>query len=320
MKIVRVFTALAVAVGTATTALAQGYPTKPVHLIVGLPPGSVPDTIARSLSSKLSEAWGQPIVIENRLGAAGVIAAGVVARSPADGHTLLVHGAYAVNAALAPNLPYDPLKDFVAITPLASQPFVLIVGLASGVRTVAELIAAAKVKPGQLNYGSPGIGSLPHLGVESFKLTTGIDVAHVPYKGPAEVITDLIAGRITFAYSPIQIALPHIRSGRLSALGVSGERRSSLLPDVPTLAEAGVSGFTPTLSVGVWAPAGTPADVVDRISRDVSRALATPDARDELAKLGAEPMRMSPSEFAQFIRREIHEMTRIVKAAGITPE
>lgn len=320
MRIVRAFVASVVTFGAAATALAQGYPTRPVHVIVGFPPGTVPDTVARTLSPKLKETWGQPLVVENRLGAGGVVAASGVAKSPADGHTLLVHGAYAVNAALAPNLPYDPLKDFVGIAPLARQPFVLIAGAASGAKTVAELIAAAKAKPARLDYGSVGIGTLPHLGVESFRLAVGIDVVHVPYKGPAEVITDMIAGRIAFAYSPLQLALPHIRAGKLYALAVSGDRRSRLLPDVPTTAEAGVPGFSPTLTVGLWAPAGTPGTVVDQISKDVARALATPEVRDQLMKLGDERLTMTPAEFAQFVRREIEDLTRIVRAAGIKPE
>jgi tripartite-type tricarboxylate transporter receptor subunit TctC len=320
MKLVEALVALVALLGLAASALAQSYPTRPVRVIVGFTPGGVVDITTRIISPRLADYWGQPVVVENRPGATGVIGANLVARSPPDGYTLLVHGGYAENAALHGNLPYDPLQDLVGIAPLAVQPFVLVASPASGVKTVAELIAAAKARPGQLNYGSAGVGSGTHLSAERFKVAVGIDAVHVPYKGGADAITNTIAGRITYGFSTITVTLPHIREGRLVALGVSSARRSNLLPDVPTVAEAGVPGFAHTYWTGVWGPAGTPADRVDRIARDVARALAAIDVRERLASLGAEPMSMTPAEFERFVRSEIEETARVVKAAGIKPQ
>ena len=199
----RLTASLLLGLGALNCSFAQGFPDKPVKVIVGFPPASVPDTVARMLQSSLQAAWKQPLVIENRPGASGAIAAGLVARAPKDGHILLVHGAYAVNAAFSQALNCDPLNDLVAIAPIAWQAFVLVTAAPAGTGTLAALIAAAKAKPGQLNYGSPGLGSYPHLGGEKLKLAAGIDAVHVPFKGPGEVIIELIAGRIDFAYSPV---------------------------------------------------------------------------------------------------------------------
>ena len=318
--IFRLVAFLLIGLGAVTCGFAQSFPDKPVKVIVGFPPGSVPDIFARMLQPGLQEAWKQPLVVENRPGASGAIAAGVVARAPKDGHTLLVHGAYAVNAAFSQNLSYDPLNDLVDIAPIAWQPFVLVTAAPAGARTLAELIAAAKTTSSQLNYGSPGVGSYPHLGGEKLKIAAGIEAVHVPFKGPGDVIVEIIAGRIDFAYSPVLIALPYIREGKLNALAVSSEARSRLMPDVPTTAEAGLSGSGFVLTVGLWAPAGTPASEVEKISNDVALVLATPAARSSLTRLGAEPMTMRPAEFAQFVRREIEDLKRTVKAAGLTPQ
>lgn len=320
MKIVAALVAALALLGLAANAAGQGYPAKPVRAIVGFSPGGVTDIIARIVSPRLAELWGQPVVVENRPGGTGVIAASLVARSSPDGYTLFVHGGYPENAALHGNLPYDPLKDFVHVAPLARQPFVLVASPAAGVKTVAELVALAKTRPGELNYGSAGIGSGTHLAAEKFRHAVGIDAVHVPYKGGADAIANTVAGRITYGFSTITVTLPHIREGRLVALAVSSARRSSLLPDVPTVAEAAVPRFEHTFWVGVWAPAGTPPDLADKISRDAARALATPDVRERLASLGSEPMSMTPAEFERFVRDEIEETTRLVKAAGIKPQ
>jgi tripartite-type tricarboxylate transporter receptor subunit TctC len=324
MRIVRTLAALVTGIGVSVTTLpafAQAYPSKPVRVVVPATPGSTTDIIARSVGQKLSEIWSQPVVVENRAGGGGTIGAGQVARSPADGYTLLVFSSgHAVIPGLYANLSYDPLKDFVDVAPLASQPFVLVAGPSTGVKTVAELIAAARAKPGQIHFGSVGIGTGTHFAAEKFRLAASIDVAHVPYKGGPEVNTDTMMGRVAFWFPPIAIAVPHVQSGKLLALGVSSRGRSSLLPEVPTIAEAGVSGFDDTFWNGLWAPAGTPAAVVEKLSKDVARALATPDLRERLAKLGAEPMNMTPAEFARFVRSEIEESTRIIKAAGIKPQ
>ena len=287
--------------------------------MVAFSPGGVTDVIARTVSAKLAELWGQPVVVENRPGAGGSIAAAQVAKAQADGYLLLVHSSgYAINAALNSHLPFDPRKDLIDVAPLASQPMLLVVAPPSGIASVEGLIARAKAQPGTMHYGSAGIGSGAHLNAEKFRIATGVDVVHVPYKGGAEAIQDTIAGRLAFSFNTITLALPHIRDGRLLALGVSSAQRSALLPRVPTIAEAGVPGFEFSFWNGLWAPAGTPAGIVDKIAQDVARVLATPELRERLAKLGAEPMSMTPAEFARFVRSEIDDSARIGRAAGIT--
>ena len=309
---------LAVLLLHAAAAPAQAWPTKPVRVVVAFSPGGVTDIVARTVAGKLAELWGQPVVVENRPGAGGSIAAVAVARAPADGYMLLVHSSsYAINAALNPNLPYDPRKDLVDISHLGSQPMLLVVSPASGIRSVQDLIAAAKAKPGSVAYGSAGIGSGAHLNGEKFRIAASLDVLHVPYKGGAEAIQDTIAQRLGFTFNTITLALPHIRDGRLRPLGVSSAQRSALLPDVPTIAESGVPGFEFTFWSGLWAPAGTPPAVVERIGRDVVRAMSMPDLRERFANLGAEPVEMTPAQFAHFVRSETEDVARIGKAAGI---
>ena len=293
------------------------YPNRAVKIVVAFSPGGVTDIIARSMAPKLAELWGQPVVVENRTGAGGSVGAMAVARSPADGYTLLVHSSgYALNTAINPTLPYDPRKDFVEVAPLASQPMVLVVG-ASGPASVAELLAAARKAPGQVSYGSAGIGSGAHFNSEKFRIAAGIEVLHVPYKGGAEAIQDTIAGRIGFTFNTVTLALPHIREGRLRVLAVSSAQRSGLLPATPTVAESGIAGFEYTFWNGLWAPAGTPAPVVQKISLDLARVVTAPDVRERLATLGAEPMSMAPEEFARFVHAEIEDAARVARAAGI---
>lgn len=322
MRIARNLAAFAVGLCVAASTFAQGYPSKPVRVIVPFTAGSGVDIVARMVSQKLTEFWGQPVAVENHVGGGGTIGAGAVAKSPADGYTLLINStAHAVNVAFYSKLPYDPLKDFVDVSPLVAQPYVLLVGTSAGVKTVSDLIAAAKAKPGQLKFGSAGTGSGTHMVAEKFRLAAGADVVHVPNnKGGPEANADAIAGRVTYWFPPIALALPQVREGRLLALGVSSARRSSLLPDVPTIAETGLAGFEDTIWYGMWAPAATPTEVVNQLSKDVARALATPDVRDRLTKLGAEPMNMTPAEFARFVRSEIDGAVRVVKAAGIKPQ
>jgi tripartite-type tricarboxylate transporter receptor subunit TctC len=298
-------------------ATAQGWPQKPVRVVVAFSPGGVTDIIARTLGARLAELWGQSVVVENRPGAGGSIGTVAVAKSPPDGYTLLVHSSgYAINAALNPALPYDPRKDLVEVAPLGSQPMVLVVSPASGIRSVPELIAAARAKPGELAYGSSGIGSGAHMNGEKFRIATGVALIHVPYKGGADAINDTIAQRLGFTFNTVTLALPHIREGRLRALGVSSAQRSTLLPDVPTIAES-VPGFEFSFWNGLWAPAGTPSPIVERVARDVARAAGQPDMRERLANLGAEWMEMTPAEFSRFVQSEIEDAARIGKAAGI---
>ena len=301
--------------------VAQEFPVRPVRMLIGFTPGTATDIIARVLGQKLGDQWGQNVVAENRPGAGGTIAAGIVAKAAADGYTLLFNSsAHAVNPALYAKLPYDTVKDFTAIAPAASQPDVLVVGISSSIKTVGELIAAAKAKPGQLNFGSAGTGSATHLNLEKFKVVAGVNLAHVPYKGTPEVATDLIGGRIDGYFAPIAAALPFVQGGKLRAVAVSTAKRSNQLPNVPTIAESGVPGFDFSLWFGVWGPAGMPPKLTERLSKDIGRALAAADLREQLAKLGSEALIMSPAEFDKFVRSEIDDYARIIKAAGIKPQ
>jgi len=283
--------------------------------------GSATDILARTVGQKLQEFWGQPVVIDNRPGAGGTIGEGIVAKSAADGYTLLVtSAAFAYNPSIYPDLPFSTDKDFVEIMPLAGQPNVLVVSPSLGIKSVADLVKLAKDKPGQLNFGSAGVGSGTHINAEKFKLAAGIDVVHIPYKGTPEALTDTMTGRVTFFFSPISSALPHVREGKLAALAVSTAKRSSALKDVPTVAESGVPGFDYSLWVGMFAPTGTPAAIVEKIAADVARAVQSPEVRDRLAALGAEAMPMTTAEFRKFVRDETVESGKVIKAAGIKPQ
>ncbi len=297
------------------------YPNKPVRLIIAFTPGSSTDIIGRVVAAKLQEMWGQPVVAENRTGAGGSIGSAAVLREAADGYTLLANSsAHVANPSIYASLPYDTLKDFANIAPLAGGPNVFFVGPGTGWKTFADFVAAAKAKPGSLNFSSAGIGSGTHFNLEKLKLMAGIDVAHVPYKGTPEAIGDTIAGRVCCYFAPINAALPHVKGGRAVALAVSSAQRSSLLPDVPTIAESGVPGFDYTLWVGLWGSAALPADIVSKINADVNRALASPDLADRLTKLGTLPMKMSSAEFTQFVRKEVDDTAKVLKAAGIKPQ
>lgn len=317
MKLMR-WVAIAFGALVSTLAGAQTWPTKPVKIIVPFTAGSATDILARTYGQKLQEVWGQPVVVENHPGAGGTIGAGIVAKSAPDGYTLLVHSAgFAINHFIYPELPYDSTKDFVDIAPLGGQPNVLVVATDSSIKSVADLIAQAKQKPGTFNYASAGIGSGTHVNAEKFKLATGIDAVHVPYKGTPEALKDTMAGRITYFFSPISAALPPIKDGKVVALGVSSAQRSSALKDVPTIAESGVPGFEYNLWVGVFGPAGLPSDLVNRINRDVMRVMQMPEVKERLSTLGAEPMTMSSAEFTQFVKGEFDTSAKIVKAGNI---
>jgi tripartite-type tricarboxylate transporter receptor subunit TctC len=302
----------------------QDYPTKRVRVIEPFGAGGGPDLMARAVSPRLSELWGQPVTVENHPGAGSTAAPALVAKSPADGYTLLVNtSAQAYSAALLKNLPYDPLKDFIPVAPLTSQPYVLVAGKLAGITTVGELVAAAKAKPAELKFGSTGLGTGTHLGVEKFNLAAGMKAIHVPARqgdAIADTIANTVAGRTDYLLAPIPLALADIRAGRLRALGVSTKKRSYLLPEVPTIAEAGVAGFDYPIWYGVWVPAGTPAAVVDKLAKDIARVLAAPDVRDALAKHGADPMSMTQPDFARFVLSESKTAARIIEAAGIKPQ
>ena len=300
--------------------VSQDYPSKPVRMIEPFGAGGGPDLLARAMSPKLSELWGQPVTVENHPGAGSTAAPALVAKSPADGYTLLVTtSAQAYSAALLKNLPYDPLKDFIPVAALTSQPYVLVAGKWTGITTIGELIAAAKAKPGNLKFGSAGLGTGTHLGAERFNLDTGIKALHVPGDTMPQAIADTVAGRTTYMIAPISYAMGDIRTGKLRALGVTTKKRSSLLPEVPTIAEAGVPGFDYPIWYGVWVPAGTPAAVVDKLAKDIARVLAAPELRAWLEEHGAERTSMTQPEFARFVVKESQSAERIIKAAGVKP-
>jgi len=319
-KISTVVFATALTAG-ALGASAQTFPVKPVHVTVPFTPGSATDISARAMQQKLSEFWGQPVIVDNRPGAGGMIGAAQVAKAPPDGYLLLVHSSgHAANPSIYAKLPYDTTKDLIGIAPVAGQATVLVVAPSSGYKTLGELLAAAKAKPGTINFASAGSGSGTHLNGEKFKGMAGIDVVHIPYKGTPEALTDTIAGRVTYYFSPIAAALPHIRDGKLVALAVSTATRTSLLPDVPTVAEAGVPNFSFNLWTGMFAPAGTSPQVVDKIASDIQRAWADPELKARLAKIGLEPMPMTPAQFNQFVKIEVEDAARVLAAAGVKPQ
>jgi len=299
-----------------SSALEQNYPARPVHIIEPFGLGGGPDLLARTLAPKLSRLWGQPVTVENHPGAGATAGPEQVAKSPADGYTLLINtSAQAYSAAFLKNLSYDPLKDFIPVAPLTSQPYVLIAGKPAGVTTVAELIAAAKAAPGELKFGSTGPGTGTHLGVVKFNLSAGIEATDVPPQ-PTDAIADIVSGtiegRTTYVIAPISIALAYIRDGKLLPLGVTTARRSIMLPEVPTIAEAGVAGFDFPVWYGIWVAAGTPAGVVDKLSQDIEHVLAGPHLRDWITKHGGEPMRMTQPDFARFVQGESDSAARLI--------
>ncbi|MBC7781714.1 MAG: tripartite tricarboxylate transporter substrate binding protein [Proteobacteria bacterium] len=312
---------IAAALFTTSDPRAQTYPVKPVRVIVPITVGSGNDIVVRLLSQKLADAWGQPVLVENRPGGGTTAGTAAVARAPSDGYTLLGSGSgFATSQAISTKLPYDPLKDLIAIAPLARLVQVLVTAPSAGYASVAELVAAAKARPGQITYASPGTGTGVHFTMEKFRIESGIDAMHVPYKGGPEAMNDVIAGRVTFSIPSIGTAMPFIRGGQLRALGVTSLTRAPDLPGVSTLDEAGVRGFEDVIWFGMWSPAGTPPAIVEKIAGDIARALALPETRDQLAKLSSEPMSMSPADFSRFVRREIESASRVAKAANITAQ
>jgi len=303
------------------TAKAQAWPSKPVRIVVPFTPGSGTDIIARTVTERLSSQIGQPVVVENRPGAGGTIGEAAVARSDPDGTTLLVHSSsYTVTPSTYRNLSFDTLRDLTGITPLGLLPNVLIIAPSKGIRSVKELVAAAKAKPGSMNSASVGIGSATHLNAERFRLGAGIDTVNVPFKGSPEALTEIITGRVDFYFCPVVAVLPLLKDGKVVALAVGSTRRSSALPDLPTTLEAGVSNSDYNFWVGMFAPAKTPRESVSRIYRETVRALHSSEVREKLARLGAEPMEYNPEQFNAYLRAEIAANAALVKAAGIKVE
>jgi tripartite-type tricarboxylate transporter receptor subunit TctC len=315
--------ALALA-AVAPTAFAQApdaagatYPTRSVRLLVPFPPGSASDILARLVGERLAAGWGHPVVVENRPGAGGTIGTGAAARAEPDGYTLVIVSAgHVVNPQLYPGLPYDPLRDFAGVIPLGAFPSVLTVTPTLGVRTVQDLVALAKARPGSLNFASGGIGSGSHVSAEKFRAATGIDVVHVPLKGAQEMVTETMTGRTQFGFNPIIATLGALREGKLVALAVSSSKRAEVLPDVPTMAEAGVPAAEFNFWIGLLAPAKTPREVVRRLNAEIGRTLESPPVRERLARMGAEPLPMTPEQFDAFMRQELASLSGVLKPAG----
>jgi len=299
---------------------ADNYPVKPIRFIVGFTAGGTSDVVARLLAVKLAETWTQPLVVDNRPGAGGNLANEIVARSAADGYTLLCASAsFSIIPSLNRDLSYNPVKDFAPVTLASSAPYLLVLHPAVPAQSVKELIALAKAQPGKLNYASAGSGSTLHLAGELFKSLAGVDIVHVPYKG-ATGITDLIAGAVQLSFAGLPQTLPHVKAGRLKALAVTTLRRAAAVPDLPTIAEAGVPGYEVDPWYGVIAPAGTPRAIIDRLNAAFARALAAPDVKEKFMLQGLEPHATTPLEFSALIEKEIAKWSKVVRDAGIKAE
>jgi tripartite-type tricarboxylate transporter receptor subunit TctC len=297
----------------------QPYPAKPIRLIVPFPPGGSVDPIARLIGQKLTEIWGQQVIVDNRPGGNGVIGTELLAKAPPDGHTLVHLGAstHAVNAVLLRNLPYDSVKDFAPIATVQRSNYVLVVHPALPAASLKQFIALAKSRPGEINYASAGNGNLNHLAAELFNMMTGVKTHHVPYKGGGPALADLVRGEVQMHFAVIVSALPHIRSGRLKPLAIGGENRFATLPDVPTFTEAGLPGFDLRPWQGMLAPAATPRPIVDRLSSEVGRIVAMPDIREKLASLGMEPLVSTPEQFAALLQADMAKAAKVIKVANI---
>jgi tripartite-type tricarboxylate transporter receptor subunit TctC len=309
--------ALALALA-ATTARAQTWPDKPVHIIIAFTPGSATDVIARSVSNELSAKLGQPVIIENKPGAGGTIAAAQVAKAAPDGYTLLVNSSgHTVSPWIYKSLPYDTAKDLMGVSLLARQPNILVASPGKGWKTVGDLVKEAKERPGKMSFASAGVGSATHMNGEKFKAAAGIDILHVPYKGTPEALNDVMGGRVEYFFSPVVAALSLVNDKRVVALANGSPRRSSVLPDVPTTEEAGYKGSGYDYWAGLLAPTGTPPAVVDKLNKALAEVLAMPEVKERLAKIGADPAPNKPKEFDELVVREIKENGALIKAAGI---
>ncbi len=301
---------------------AQPYPSRPIRLIVPFTPGGTTDIVARVLGNKMSESMGVQVVIDNRAGAAGSIAAELAAKAKPDGYTLLMGhiGTLAVNPALYAQLPYDPLRDFAPVSLVTLVPSMLVVHPSLPVRSVKDLIAFSKARPGQLTYGSTGAGGTPYLAVEKFKLMAGLSIVEVPYKGAAPMTTDLISGAISLTITGIPALLPHVKSGRLRALGVSSPKRSPAVPDLPTIAEAGLRGYEAAAWYGIVAPAGTPREIIAKLNAEILNSIKHPDVGERLTAEGAEPGGSTPEQFSAFIKAEGERWAQVIRATGAKPQ
>jgi tripartite-type tricarboxylate transporter receptor subunit TctC len=306
----------------APPASALAYPAKAIRLVVPFPPGGVTDRLARTMGQKLQEAWGQPVIVDNRPGASGMIAGEAVAKAAPDGYTLMMGhiGTHAVNASLYPAMPYDPVKDFAPISLLVSVPNLVLAHPSVPAGSMRELIALARGRPGRLNYASPGSGSSTHMTGELLKLLAGVVIVHVPYKGPGPAQAAVLAGEVDLLFDPIASTYPHVKAGRLKGLAVTSTERSPAAPEIPTVAESGVPGFEVVVWVGAFAPAGTPPAIVRRLNAELVRSLEAPDVRGPLVQQGVTPVGSTPDAFAAHVQRELAKWARVVKETGARAE
>jgi tripartite-type tricarboxylate transporter receptor subunit TctC len=310
-------TLLALTVIFAVPAFAQSYPAKPLRIVVPFPAGGTTDILARAVGQKLTDEFKQQVIIDNRPGAGANIGAEIAAKSPPDGYTLFgISTIHCINPSLYSKLTYDPIRDFTAVTLVAETSQVLAVHPSLPIKTVKEFIAYAKARPGQLNYSSAGNGSQPHLTAEMFKTQTGIDYVHVPYKGAPPAMVDLLAGQVALTFATAPSAVPHVKSGKIRALGVSTAKRITALPDVPTIAEAGVAGFEASGSNGLVVPAGTPTAIVDRLNSAIVKIVNEPAMRKYLSEQGADPRTMTSAEYGAYLKSEVAKWATVVKASG----
>jgi tripartite-type tricarboxylate transporter receptor subunit TctC len=301
----------------ATAVAAQAFPAKPIRIIAPFPPASVADVLARPIAQKMNESWGQPVIVDDRTGAGGTVGADLAAKAPADGYTLLLGtiGTNAINDALYSKMPYNARTDFVAVTLVARSYLLLVMHPSVPVRTVKDLVALAKAKPGRLNFGSAGAGTTPHLAGEMFKYLTGVSMTHVAYRGSPQSAIDLLAGRLDLIFANGSAALPHIRTGKMRLIAISAARRDPEMPNVPTIAET-VPGFELTPWWGLFAPAGTPRDVIARLNAETVRILALPDIKATYANLGLTAVSSTPEQFSSYVQEEIVRWAKVVKASG----
>ena len=314
-----VLTCLGLMLAAPAAVLAQNYPSKPIRLIVPFPAGGATDIVARSIAAKLQENWKVPVVVENRTGAAGILGTEIVVKSAADGYTLLMgtNGPHVLNPHLYAVLPYDALKDFAGVTQAVQSPYVLVVNPSVAARSVTELIAFAKANPGTLNYASAGQGTGPHLAMELFQTMAGIKMTHVPYRGNADAERDLVGGQVQVMFDNLSPALPFIKEGRLRALAIANPARSPIMPDLPTVSEAGVPGYAVTGWNGVFVPAGTPADVIAKLNREIVGILKSPDVSQRLVGLGYDLVAGSPQSFDELVRVEHAMWGKVIRDANI---
>lgn len=318
MRWCRLLASVLVAVGAGSSSWAQGWPEKPIRAVIPFGAGSATDIIPRIVFDQLSSRLGQTVIVENRGGAGGTIGAAFVAKAEADGYTILAtSSAHTITPAIYPNLSYDPAKDFAAVGMIGSVPNVLIISPEKGIKTIREFVAAAKAKPGTFTFASVGVGSAVHLSAERFRVSAGYEAVHVPFKGGAEALTEVMAGRVDYYFCPIATALPFIRDGKLLALAVSSPARAKELPDVPTTLESGFADSDYTFWIGVFAPAKTPRVIIDKLHNEMAQATEASTVRDKLTKIGVQPVTMTASEMDAMVKNEIGRYAVFAKAAGL---